>query len=289
MLKLRRIRCAGFAATLVAVVAADQAQAQGRLEAGYTISVARISIGSLTVSVDIAESQYTITASGRVSGVLRVLTSGEGSLMARGAVKNGRPMPTGFASNTASDDDMGEVAMAIEDGNVTELAASPPPPSPDRVPLTGAHRRGIIDPLSALLVPAGSGGDGLTPEACQRTLPIFDGRRRFDLKLGFKRLDKVKADKGYAGPVVVCALTFVPIAGHRTSSTLIKYLSEGREIELVLAPIAGTRILAPFQVSVTSMLGNLVLQADRFEAKAATTGGAYADVERYAGLVRPRH
>jgi hypothetical protein len=77
-----------------------------------------------------------------------------------------------------------------------------------------------------------------------------------------------RAEKGYAGPVVVCAITFAPIAGYRTSSTLAKYLADGRDIEIALAPIAGTRLLAPFRVSVANMLGNLVVQANRFESLA---------------------
>ena len=52
---------------------------------------------------------------------------------------------------------------------------------------------------------------------CRRTLPIFDGHQRFDLKLEFKRMDKVTADKGYAGPVVVCSLRYEPIVGHSPS------------------------------------------------------------------------
>jgi len=35
-----------------------------------------------------------------------------------------------------------------------------------------------------------------------------------------------------------------------------------------LAPIAGTRLLAPFRLSVANMLGNLVVQANRFESLA---------------------
>jgi hypothetical protein len=44
----------------------------------------------------------------------------------------------------------------------------------------------------------------LPQEACQHTLPIFDGHQRYDLKLAFKRMDQVTAEKGYSGPVVVC-------------------------------------------------------------------------------------
>ena len=46
---------------------------------------------------------------------------------------------------------------------------------------------------------------------------------------------------------------------------LVKYLSEGREIEIALAPVAGTRLLAPFRVLIVSMLANLVIDANRFE------------------------
>jgi hypothetical protein len=85
------------------------------------------------------------------------------------------------------------------------------------------------------------------------------------LKLAFKRMDKTTAEKGYAGPVVVCSVNYEPIAGHRANIPLIKYLSEGREIEIALAPIAGTRLLAPFRLSVVSTLANLVIEANRFE------------------------
>ena len=51
-----------------------------------------------------------------------------------------------------------------------------------------------------------------------------------------------------------------------TRSATHKYLSEGREMEIVLAPVAVTRLLAQFRLSVVSMLANLVIEANRFEA-----------------------
>lgn len=135
--------------------------------------------------------------------------------------------------------------------------------------MTEANRQGVIDPLTAMLFPAVAGGDGLSGEACRRTLPIFDGHQRYDLKHAFKRMDKVAAEKGYAGPVVVCSLHYEPIAGHNPSNSLVKYLSEGSEMEVALAPIRGTRLLAPFRLSVTSILGNVLIEANQFEAAAA--------------------
>jgi hypothetical protein len=198
--------------------------------------------------------------------VLRVLASGEGTLEAHGLVKDGALSPTEFTAKTKSDGDNADIRMVLDGGAVKDLDASTPPPSEDRVPLTDAHRQGVTDPLSAVMIASAGNGDVLSADACKRTLPVFDGRRRFDLALSYKRMDKVKADKGYDGPVVVCAVTFKAIAGHRASSPLVKYLSGGRDIELWLAPVAGTRLLAPFRLQVASMLGNLVVAADTFEA-----------------------
>jgi Protein of unknown function (DUF3108) len=128
-----------------------------------------------------------------------------------------------------------------------------------------------------MLFSAAAAGEGLSQEVCQHTLPIFDGHRRYDLKLAFKRMDKVTAQKGYAGPVVVCSVGFEPISGHLASAPLVKYLSEGREMEIALAPVDGTRLLAPFRVSVVSMLANLVIEADRFEATASPGAAKVAD------------
>src|SRR5262249_14141247 len=89
----------------------------------------------------------------------------------------------------------------------------------------------------------------------------------YDLKLAFRRMDKVTAEKGYAGPVVVCSVSYEPIAGHR-AYPLVKYLSEGREMEMALAPVAGTRLLAPFRMLVVSALANLVVEANQFEVTA---------------------
>lgn len=264
------LRIGALAPMLALMLAAvpGSALAQAKLEADYTISLARIGIGSVATRAEFGDGRYSVTMSGRARGLLRIFASGEGSLTARGTLDNGRPVPAEFVARTTTDDDTLDVKLVIADGNVTALSASEPKPDPDRVTLTEAHRRGILDPLTALLVPMAAEGDGLGEMACRRTLPIFDGRRRFDLRLAFKRMDKAKAGRGYSGPVLVCSVAILPVAGHRRSSAMIKYLTDGRDIEMALAPVAGTRVLAPLRMSVANMLGDLVVQADRFQVVA---------------------
>jgi hypothetical protein len=274
----RAARTAMLATTLAAVTAAlhDRAHAEGKLDASYTISFARLEVGDIFATVVFGDSDYAISARGRAGGVMKALIDGEGSFAARGTLKDGYPLPTTFTSKIVSSVETSEVTMVLDEGRVKELTAIPPP-NTNAVPVTEANRQGIVDPLTAMLFSTAVGGESLSQAACRQTLPIFDGRQRFDLKLGFKRMDKVTAEKGYAGPVVVCSVTYEPIAGHRSSAALVKYLSEGREMEMALAPIAGTRFLVPFRVSAVSMIANLVIVANRFEITAQAGASTLSD------------
>jgi hypothetical protein len=240
-------------------------RAQGKLEAHYTASVAGIVVGRGSWVVDIGQNQYTAAASGRVVGLLKILANAEGTVAAHGVIEGGRLLPASYSSRVTADDKVDDVRLALTAGVITEAVAEPPtPPSPDRIPISETHRRGVLDPMTAELMPVGGSGDPLSPEACRRTLPIFDGRQRFDLTLTFKRFDHVKAEKGYQGPVVVCMVTYQPIAGHRPGRAAIKYLMAAREMEMWLAPIAGTRVLVPFRASVPTLIGQAVLEATQF-------------------------
>ena len=265
----------GFAA-LMAAALGNHACAGGNLDARYTVSFGRIRVGEITLTVVLGDKEYAISAHGRAGGLMKALVDGEGSFSTHGIIKDDHPVPTKFSSKTVSNSETSDVIMVLDEGSVKELAASPPPGS-SRVPVTEANRQGIVDPLTAMLFSADAEGSGLSPQACRRTLPIFDGQQRYDLKFAFKRRDKVTAEKGYAGPVVVCSFRYEPIAGHNASTTLVKYLSEGREMEIALAPVAGTRFLVPFRMSVVSMLANLVIEANRFEATAPALDSAVSD------------
>jgi Protein of unknown function (DUF3108). len=88
--------------------------------------------------------------------------------------------------------------LTFADGDATEQITPQPPVRADRVPVTDADRRGIADPLSAMLIPTKFGGGVLAASDCNRTLKIFDGRRRYNLALSYNRMDKVAIERGYS-------------------------------------------------------------------------------------------
>jgi hypothetical protein len=185
-----------------------------------------------------------------------------------------------------------EIAKALK-ARLSELRTRNTRP---RVPVTKANRQGIVDPLTALLFSAAAAGEGLSQEARARAGGVLkallvdgeasfstDGTIKGDYPMPTTFTSKIvsKAESSDVtmvleeGNVKELAVTpppssdlvvnYEPIAGHRANIPLVKYLSEGREIEIALAPIAGMRLLAPFRLSVVSTLANLVIEANRFE------------------------
>jgi Protein of unknown function (DUF3108) len=263
------VRLAAFAGAVVLMAAVDagsrSVHAQGKLDAAYGVSLGGVPIGKGSWSIDVQDDQFTATASGATSGLLRVFASGQGNSAAHGSVSAGQPIASTYASSIVADNRTDQVRMFFSGGAVKEYLADPPTvPSPDRVPLTEANRKGVLDPMTASLIRVAGSGDTFVPEACQRTLPVFDGRMRYDLQLVFKHLDKVKSEKGYQGTVVVCSVYFTPVAGHIPERSTIKYLVAQRDMELWLAPIAGTRLMVPYRASIPTPIGLGVLQANQF-------------------------
>ncbi len=237
------------------------------LTAHYTLTLADVAIGDGDWTVEIDKDGYTTKSNGRFLGMWRVLLGSELSAAARGAASQGRLVPTSYSANFAWDNDIEDVRMMFRDGVVSELETKPPiPAGPARIPVIAAQLRGAIDPLTAALIPVPGTGDVLAAAACHHTLPIFDGSHRFDMALSFKRMDAVKAETGYRGPAVVCAMAYQPVAGYSPGAYRVAYLEKARGMEMWLAPIAGTRLLAAFRISIPTMLGTAVLMATRFES-----------------------
>jgi hypothetical protein len=255
---------AATAAALAITLLPGAAQAQSKLEARYSVSLAGIPLGSGSWIVDISGDNYTAVVNGRTSGLVKLVSDGSGSGGARGTIQGANVLSTGYVSNSVTDKKTDEVRMVLKGGVVRESVANPPhDPAPDRVPVTEAHKKGVTDPMSAAIMPVAGKGEIVSADACKRKLAIFDGRNRVDIDLVYKRMDQVKA-KGYEGPVVVCQVLYKPIAGHRTERDAIKYLVAQRDMEMWLAPIGGTRVLVPFRFSVPTPLGMGILQANAF-------------------------
>ena len=265
-----------LATALAAVCLPVTAHAQVRLEAQYTARLSGLPIGNGSWTIDITDGHYTAAASAVTTGLVRLLTGASATGVARGTLLAWRSMASNYSATIKTNDKTDEVQLTVLGGVIRDAKVSPPVgPDPDRVPLTDAHQQGVTDPMTASIMPVQGTADPRGPEACQRVLSVFDGRLRYDVQLIFKRMDTVKADKGYVGAAVVCTGKFIPVGGFNPTKVAIKFLMSTHDIELWLVPLAGTRMMVPFRAQLETPIGLGVIEATQFVAtsgKAASRG-----------------
>ena len=241
------------------------------LDARYDMSLLGLTLGTASLTGGIDGSSYKLDLAAKMTGLVGGFTGGRGSGAASGSLNGARLSPTSFAVSSASSSESRTVRMALDSNNVAAVEIEPPiEAKADRVPLNDGHRRNIVDPLSAFLMPVN--GKGLA-NACNRTLQIFDGAARYDIKLSAAGTREVKLE-GYSGPVAVCQVRYVPIAGHRALRPSTKFMIENKDISTWLAPVAGTNLLVPVRVSVKTMIGTAVLEASSFKVDPGVTASA---------------
>ena len=110
---------------------------------------------------------------------------------------------------------------------------------PERIPVTDAHRHGVIDPMTASLIRVPGNGDLMTPEACGRATSVFDGRMRYDLEARLQAHPAgARPKRAMTGrPWSARSISRRSPATSRTAPA-IKYLIAQRDMEMWLAPIA---------------------------------------------------
>ncbi len=264
-LLLRRGLAAAGLVLLLWAAAPGGAAAQGRLDAQYEATLAGVPIGRGTWAIEIGDDTYAAAAQGGTAGLLKAFAQGSGTGAAQGRIVNGALVANAYQASTTTGKKSERIHITLANGNVKESGIEPEPPvDPDRVPVTEAHKRGVFDPMTASLLRVPGTGELMTPETCHASAPVFDGRMRYELKLDFKRMENVKAEKGYRGPAIVCAIYFTPIAGYIPDRPVIKYLTTARNIEIAFVPIAGTRILVPFRMVIPTPFGAGMLEATSF-------------------------
>jgi hypothetical protein len=253
---------AGVAAFAACAVASPRAEAWPTVvRASYDVNFNGITIGTFEFQAHTEGKSYSLSGNAQLT---ILLFNWIGEIRTFGLLSASRaPRPAAFSFEFQSGGKSGSTRMDFASGNVTDVKHTPPaPPKTDIVPLREQHLKGVLDPLSAILVIANYSN----PDPCDRRLPIFDGRERFDLLLSYKGQTKVSEQQPSGQPAIahVCRVRYRPIAGHLTDSES-SYLATTDGIEVSLRPVPSANILVPYQITIPTMLGYATIVSKRVE------------------------
>jgi hypothetical protein len=252
------------AALLLAPGGADTAAAR-QLKVDYSVSIRGFPVGHAKLRANVDGGRYAVSLLGRVSGLVRLFANIKAEAQADGTIGEDRPLAREYQHEWVEDGETETVAMHYSGRGVDEIDLDPPIRRPERyVPVTDEQKADALDLVSAFLWPSPGGA---TPAACDRTLPLIDGKRRFDIDFAFNRTDFFVVRRGRERhKAVVCSIRYRPVAGHRIDKKNDGFLSESGDMEVWLSDI-GDGVLLPIKVLLQSKLGPAVLTASRFEAE----------------------
>ena len=142
-------------------------------------------------------------------------------------------------------------------------------PSPRSVPVTADQLKNVLDPLTAAFLSVRAKGSSSHLDICKRTVPVFDGKQRFDIVLTPKRSERMPegAPAGVSGPLAVCRVKFVPIGGYRPDHPGIKFMTQTEDIEVWLVSVPRTDLYIPYRIVLPTAWANGVATLSEIELR----------------------
>jgi Protein of unknown function (DUF3108) len=254
------------AAIILGFAAVSAGAATTNFEATYAISVAGLTIGSAEAKSRFTDTGYAAIITGKTTGISRLISDARALLLGEGQIAGDRLVPASYDLETSEGDFETHVRMNMQAGSVTDLLAIPRlKQHPDRIPVEPEHKRNVVDPVAAFMVVADKPGIADGSRICRRTINVFDGWQRYDVRLTYKKTATVDGGgDAYNGSVVVCTARYVPVAGHRMSLKGTRYMANNKRLEVWYAPVKDRRLLVPYRILIGTTFGDLVVVATRF-------------------------
>jgi hypothetical protein len=229
------------------------------LRATYRVDLAALNLGEFHVNADFSGSRYEMRAKGRFSLMRGMLYEATGKTMSKGEWSRGGPQPAKFTVSYDNGKKKEQRELRFTDGAVSDITILPKKRqnAKRRVPVTKDQLEHVLDPLTAAFLSAHATGAPGDLRICDQTVPVFDGKQRFDLVLKPKRSDIVGNDAppALAGTVAVCQVRYVPISGYKRDQPGVKFVSENQNIEVWLAKLPQTSLYIPYRVVMPTAWG----------------------------------
>ncbi|MEM9678249.1 MAG: DUF3108 domain-containing protein [Pseudomonadota bacterium] len=227
----------------------------GTVNSKLNVSFMGIGIAQMKNSYAIDGSRYSVSGSVKTNPLISIVSSTKASFRSNGVMNGSSLLPTQHELTFSQRRKKGRLALLFANGNVTKQEVLPKKRfKKGQVPLVPAHLKAVLDPVSALIFPVTQAKIGDGNSVCNRTVPVYDGNNRLNLKFSYKASRTVRA-KGFNGPAFVCSVRYQPIAGHRPERKNTKFMVANRDMEVTMARLGNSNAYGLFAFRVKTRRG----------------------------------
>ncbi len=222
------------------------------------MTLAGIPVGKLTLSMSLNNGNYSMRGLAKTYGASRIFSKAKGSTGSNGRYGQGQTVAASHYLNYRSAKKVGSVKIHFNGGNVASTKSVPAVfYKKGSVKVEKTHLNHVLDPVSTSIITVSANQIDSGPAICNRTLPVFDGKSRFDLRMRFKGIRRLTT-KGFKGISYVCSARYKPVSGHRPHKKHIQRLMKNKTIEIALARIGATPVYGLIQFAIKTKYGKII-------------------------------
>lgn len=249
----------GAALAALSAIASTPALAQdGRSTTVYSVRYLGLPIAHMSFVTNTKGKSYTISGKLSSAGLVEIIDKTRGTTRVSGTIEGDRMQSASYVVSYTSGKKRERTEVVFSNGDVRSARQVPKPKKrgKDWIAVSPADLKSVLDPISGMMLPVGT-------DVCPRTLPIFDGETRADLKLTPKGRETYSAG-GFKVEAIACSVRFVPKAGYRKGNDSIDFLRSASGIEVWFAKNPSADVYAPVYARVPTKIGPVTVRATRF-------------------------
>ncbi|MFZ1991070.1 MAG: DUF3108 domain-containing protein [Alphaproteobacteria bacterium] len=242
-----------------------------KLEITYDVYVGGLHLATAALAATVDHGHYLAVSTVSTKGLADSFASSQIAAVSTGDVRDHLVVPHTYNSDTTAPDKRQLVGLLYDhDGLPTDINSNPAYDL-NRFPVLTDQKRGTVDPLSAALyIMLGSSvSDG---HKCGAVVPVFDGKRRYNLTFDYKKDDTASLGKAYNNgrsvPAYLCTTNYVRVAGFKPSKKGKGY--QVPTLDIWMAPYPGTDFILPVRMQTSTEFGGIVARATKL---VVTLGG----------------
>lgn len=243
-----------------------------QLQMAMTLYAGGVTLGKVDLNATIRGDQYHSVSNLQTGGVVNAFWQSQIQATSTGTVASKEFHPSLYDSfYTGRSDKKQEVSLTY-DGNGPVRLYADPPYSTTGYEVTPEQQRATFDPLSAITYLV-SGVGAAADNPCAVVLPVFDGRRRYNVEITKVKDTKVSMDNGlYKGHALLCQLKYHQLAGFKP-----KVIKEGASFPTINAwivtfpsAITGRNYVVPLRVWADTSYGVIAAVATSLKIDGVT-------------------
>jgi hypothetical protein len=259
-------RAGGIVGLALAALVASGAAGPGRAAAppapaslAYQVYFGGLKALALEAEIDLSGvAAYRVRLNAQTQGIIDWLIGWTAHAWSEGTLVDASVRPARHVTTSTVRGTRRETSLTFRPDGAIEAVLEPPAEADEREPVSPEQERGALDPIAAVLIATRTLA---ATQSCDQRVPVFDGRRRYDLEFRDGGRDVLKPSEysSFTGAATVCTFRYIRIAGYLKTGRWNNPRDVDRVFRVWLAPVAPGLPPLPVRIEAEGAFGSVIV------------------------------